>query len=249
MKLSKLKKTDLAKSNDINTEKDFEDLVKNIGSSQFDDTSSIGTEFVEEDIKERASEKLASLKRSKSEEKSNKPKPREQSSTPKKPQNDEAEANRITEIKYHVKQNIRKIIQRYKSRRIDDELSNKTKPKAASHTKDTIKNQDSRFKIQQQIMDIIENNQRITNKELIKSKLQDTIMKELVNLIDSTSIDDDREKKQIEHSEVIDVLGDEIKSELEKEPGEDLKAPFMDIKMKMKNREHVKIVLFEIFQQ
>ncbi|KAG5887692.1 hypothetical protein JTB14_002013 [Gonioctena quinquepunctata] len=101
------------------------------------------------------------------------------------------------------------------------------------------------LKIQQQIMDIIENNQRITNKELIKSKLQDTIMKELVNLIDSTIVDDDREKKQLDNSEVIDVLGDEIKSELEKETGEDLKAPFMDIKMKMKNREPVKIVLFE----
>ncbi|KAG5887693.1 hypothetical protein JTB14_002014 [Gonioctena quinquepunctata] len=139
------KERDLAKSNDINTENDFEDLLKNIGSSQFEDTLSIRTEFVEEYIKEsverpqarkekskptttssghnkdflkkEASEKLASLKRSKSEEKINKLKPREQSSTPEKPQNDEAEAHRITENKYHVKQNIRKIIQRYKSRK------------------------------------------------------------------------------------------------------------------------------------
>lgn len=97
------------------------------------------------------------------------------------------------ENKQNVKRNIKQIIQKYKrTRSFNEEL--RQVPKGEIHTKDTIKRiietervkqeRDEINKIQQQIMEIIESNPRITNKELIKTKLRDTIINELYNAID-----------------------------------------------------------------
>nr|CAI5853883.1 unnamed protein product [Callosobruchus analis] len=92
--------------------------------------------------------------------------------------------------KQHVKQNIRKIIQKYKRRKMDEKYTADETVRARQHIRKII--EDERLqqqkeeinRIQEQIMGIIENNPKITNKNFIKSKLEETVIKELVNAID-----------------------------------------------------------------
>ncbi|XP_023027637.2 alg12 alpha-1,6-mannosyltransferase [Leptinotarsa decemlineata] len=145
--------------------------------------------------------------------------PKEKSTIITETQDDDAQVKGInktesSENKYHVKKNIRKIIQRYKRKKFNDELNNQTKPKEVSHAKDTIRKiieeerkkreEEEIFKIQQQIMEIIESNPKIMNKELIKSKLQDTIMNELANAIDPNILEDEAHVEVQRNLEVVE---------------------------------------------
>ncbi|XP_030766823.1 probable Dol-P-Man:Man(7)GlcNAc(2)-PP-Dol alpha-1,6-mannosyltransferase [Sitophilus oryzae] len=84
--------------------------------------------------------------------------------------------------KLRVKQNIKKIVQKYKRKKSDDEKQ----PQALKKTVDV---QEEISKIEQQIIDIIEANPNIVNKEFIKSKLSETIKQELVNVLSGPSND------------------------------------------------------------
>ncbi|VEN49431.1 unnamed protein product [Callosobruchus maculatus] len=92
--------------------------------------------------------------------------------------------------KQHVKQNIRKLIQKYKRKKMDEEYIADENVRAKQHIRKIIEEErlqqqkDEINRIQEQIMDIIENNPKITNKNFIKSKLEETVIKELVNAID-----------------------------------------------------------------
>lgn len=91
----------------------------------------------------------------------------------------------------NVKQTIRTIIQKYKKEKFDKEYYSQPKD---THAKDNIKRiidaekikeeQEEITKLEKQIMDLIENNDKIVNKNLIKGKIRDTIRTELINAID-----------------------------------------------------------------
>lgn len=110
------------------------------------------------------------------------------------------------ESRQNVKQNIRKIIQEFKREHLDEQFP--AQPQETIHAKETIKKiiaeerskqeRDEINKIQQQIMDIIESNPNIINKELIKSKLQETIINELVNAIDHKILETGTKTKKID---------------------------------------------------
>ncbi|CAH0550492.1 unnamed protein product [Brassicogethes aeneus] len=120
------------------------------------------------------------------------------------------------ESKHHVKMNIRKIIQKYRRKKMDEPEPEIVLPKEKPNTKEKLKKlieeerlkqeREELHKIQKQILDIIENNPNIANKEVIKAKIQETIINELVNLIDY---------KVREHPEVK-VKANNIKDTLEK---------------------------------
>ncbi|XP_057653618.1 dol-P-Man:Man(7)GlcNAc(2)-PP-Dol alpha-1,6-mannosyltransferase [Diorhabda carinulata] len=107
------------------------------------------------------------------------------------------------ENKQHVKQNIRKIIQKFKRKKFLDIKDDKV----IDHPKENIKKiiEESRaeeereeiYKIQHQIIDLIENNPKITNKELIISKLEETMKNELNNIFDQKLLDNNVKKTQI----------------------------------------------------
>lgn len=93
--------------------------------------------------------------------------------------------------RHNVKQTIRKIIQKYKKEIFDKEYYSQPR---GIHAKDTIKRiideekikeeREEISKLEKQIMDLIENNEKIVNKQLIKAKIQETIRTELLNAID-----------------------------------------------------------------
>ncbi|XP_076258255.1 alg12 alpha-1,6-mannosyltransferase [Rhynchophorus ferrugineus] len=84
--------------------------------------------------------------------------------------------------KLRVKQNIKKIVQKYKRKKTDEDYQ----PPVAKKTIDV---NEEISKIEQQIVDIIESNPHIINKEFIKAKLSETIKQELINVLASPSAD------------------------------------------------------------
>ncbi|KAJ8928959.1 hypothetical protein NQ314_018411 [Rhamnusium bicolor] len=123
------------------------------------------------------------------------------------------------ENKQNVKQNIRKIIQRYNRKRLDDEFN--PQPKEEVNAKETIKKiieeerskkeREEINKIQQQIMEIIESNPNIINKELIKSKLQETIINELANAIDHKIHESEGKTKKVDLDKSIQVSEEKLR--------------------------------------
>ncbi|KAL3289260.1 hypothetical protein HHI36_003691 [Cryptolaemus montrouzieri] len=89
--------------------------------------------------------------------------------------------------KQQVKRNLKKLIQKYRRKKVDDEI------KTAKDEKEEVekmlevdydKQKGEIHKIQTQIMQIIESNLNIANKDLIKEKIQKTIIDELTKMID-----------------------------------------------------------------
>ncbi|CAH1169812.1 unnamed protein product [Phaedon cochleariae] len=116
------------------------------------------------------------------------------------------EATEDSENKLHVKLNIRKIIQKYKRKKLDGgkqgkELDQNKMPIVETVNKEELIQEEKEeiLKIQQQIMTIIDDNPRITNKELIKKKLQETIMNELANFVEQRNNDDVKKSEDIGH--------------------------------------------------
>lgn len=108
----------------------------------------------------------------------------------------------------NVKQTIKKIIQKYKKEKFDKEYYSQPKE---FHTKENIKriidkeklNEEKKeiAKLEQQIMDLIENNEKIVNKDLIKNKIQETIRTELLNALDDGSLVPQEDLKKVEAKE------------------------------------------------
>ncbi|XP_050297054.1 probable Dol-P-Man:Man(7)GlcNAc(2)-PP-Dol alpha-1,6-mannosyltransferase [Anthonomus grandis grandis] len=124
--------------------------------------------------------------------------------------------------KLHVKQNIKKIIQKYKRKKVtEDERPTVTVEEKHADNKPADL-QDEISKIEQQIIDIIESNPNIINKEYIKAKLAKTIKQELLNAMSPTVITEtatkSEEKVIKEKSEevlVVDTPEDETDGETE----------------------------------
>ncbi|XP_066249704.1 dol-P-Man:Man(7)GlcNAc(2)-PP-Dol alpha-1,6-mannosyltransferase isoform X1 [Euwallacea similis] len=94
----------------------------------------------------------------------------------------ENENNRL-----RVKQNIKKIIQKYRRKKINEEEEPQTF-EAEQDKRDPVMIYEEISKIEQQIIDIIENNPNIINKEFVESRLRETIKQELVNAMDPTAV-------------------------------------------------------------
>lgn len=109
----------------------------------------------------------------------------------------------------NVKQTIRTIIQKYKKEKFNKEYYSQPKE---SHAKDTIKRiidaekikeeKEEISKLEKQIMDLIENNEKIVNKNLIKAKIRETIRTELINAIDYQVDAEPEGKRKIEAKEL-----------------------------------------------
>ncbi|XP_045465263.1 probable Dol-P-Man:Man(7)GlcNAc(2)-PP-Dol alpha-1,6-mannosyltransferase isoform X2 [Harmonia axyridis] len=102
------------------------------------------------------------------------------------------EAEKSAENKQQVKQNLKKLIQKYRRKKFDDEEittehtnegNTKIEKNKITEDENTVQKEEIN-KIQLQIMEIIENNPNIANKDLIKEKLQKTIIDELIKTID-----------------------------------------------------------------
>lgn len=93
----------------------------------------------------------------------------------------ESETNHL-----RVKQNIKKIIQKYRRKKINEEQSVETQKKSSQDEPVQIYEEIS--KIEKQIIEIIDNNPIIINKEYVKTRLSETIKLELVNAMDPTAI-------------------------------------------------------------
>ncbi|KAJ8963154.1 hypothetical protein NQ318_018619 [Aromia moschata] len=138
--------------------------------------------------------------------------------------NDLAITQRGSENRQNVRQNIRKIIQRYKRKQMDETYIPPQKEEA--HTKETIKKiieeersrqeKEEITKIQQQIMELIENNPNIVNKELIKVKLQETVIKELVDVIDHKAQGEGK-PKTVNADEKIELPKDKLEKKYSEE--------------------------------
>lgn len=195
LEASKPLKEKLVHSKEVRTvqtlQKDVSEEKIKITARKSDKLEKRPKEIIQENVK-----KLKNAKQEKSEE--NKALKALKSIRPQKPE----ETIEDTENKQHVKQNIRKIIQKYRRKKLDD-----IHIEQVDHPKENIKKliledklkeeREEIAKIQQQIADLIDSNPKITNKELIKTKLEETINKELVNAIkiDVTKKSDDTKKK------------------------------------------------------
>lgn len=93
----------------------------------------------------------------------------------------ESETNHL-----RVKQNIKKIIQKYRRKKINEEQSVETQKKSSQDEPVQIYEEIS--KIEKQIIEIIDNNPIIINKDYVKTRLSETIKLELVNAMDPTAI-------------------------------------------------------------
>ncbi|XP_018569537.1 probable Dol-P-Man:Man(7)GlcNAc(2)-PP-Dol alpha-1,6-mannosyltransferase [Anoplophora glabripennis] len=148
------------------------------------------------------------------------------------------------ENRQNVKQNIRKIIHKFKRKHMDEEFS--SQPKEGVHTKEAIKKiiveerskqeRDEINKIQQQIMEIIESNPNIINKELIKSKLQETIINELVNAIDHKIQETETKTRQIDEIKKTRELPRKV-PEVLKTVEVDKLSPLKDLKHELSKEE------------
>ncbi|XP_050514069.1 probable Dol-P-Man:Man(7)GlcNAc(2)-PP-Dol alpha-1,6-mannosyltransferase isoform X2 [Diabrotica virgifera virgifera] len=117
------------------------------------------------------------------------------------------------ENKQHVKQNIRKLIQKFRRKKMFDE--EKDEVVVVDHPKENIKKlieenkimeeREEISKIQRQIIELIESNPKIINKELIKSKLEETIEKELIGVLDLSIIEKGDAKKSKISTEIKDT--------------------------------------------
>ncbi|XP_066150076.1 dol-P-Man:Man(7)GlcNAc(2)-PP-Dol alpha-1,6-mannosyltransferase-like [Euwallacea fornicatus] len=85
-----------------------------------------------------------------------------------------------------VKQNIKKIIQKYRRKKINEEEPQTFETE--QDKRDPVMIYEEISKIEQQIIDIIENNPNIINKEFVESRLRETIKQELVNAMDPTAV-------------------------------------------------------------
>ncbi|XP_044747386.1 probable Dol-P-Man:Man(7)GlcNAc(2)-PP-Dol alpha-1,6-mannosyltransferase [Coccinella septempunctata] len=107
------------------------------------------------------------------------------------------ETEKSNENKQQVKRNLKKLIQKYRRKKVDDEeTTDKHVSEANTEIKvnqiiedDNVKQKEEVKKIQIQIMDIIENNPNIANKDLIKEKLQKTLIDELLKVIDEKVVE------------------------------------------------------------
>ncbi|KAL1501070.1 hypothetical protein ABEB36_006468 [Hypothenemus hampei] len=109
------------------------------------------------------------------------------------------------ENRSHVKQNIKKIIQKYKRKKLDEEQETQDTQKKADDPTTNVYEEIS--KIESQIIDIIENNPSITNKDFVTDRLRETIKSELINAMDPTAVG-------------LSLKNEESKSEKEDEPRE-----------------------------
>ncbi|CAG9839928.1 unnamed protein product [Diabrotica balteata] len=108
------------------------------------------------------------------------------------------------ENKQHVKQNIRKLIQKFRRKKMFDDEKDEAVV-VVDHPKENIKKlieenkileeREEISKIKRQIIELIESNPKIINKELIKSKLEETLEKELVGVLDQRIIEKGDAKK------------------------------------------------------
>ncbi|KAK9891150.1 hypothetical protein WA026_013466 [Henosepilachna vigintioctopunctata] len=97
------------------------------------------------------------------------------------------------ENKQQVKRNLKKLIQKYRRKKSDD-INTKLEEKHDESFDGVMqdennKQRDEITKINSQIMEIIENNPNIANKDLIKEKLQTTIINELIKVIDDKIVE------------------------------------------------------------
>lgn len=93
--------------------------------------------------------------------------------------NSEVETDEMNRLR--VKQNIKKIIQKYKRKKITEE-------DVAKRGNEPIQVYEEISKIEQQIIDIIESNPNIINKEYVKSRLSETIKQELIHAMDPNAV-------------------------------------------------------------
>lgn len=94
----------------------------------------------------------------------------------------ESESNHL-----RVKQNIKKIIQKYRRKKINDEQQSVEIQKKSSQD-EPVQIYEEISKIEKQIIEIIDNNPIIINKDYVKNRLSETIKLELVNAMDPTAI-------------------------------------------------------------
>lgn len=100
----------------------------------------------------------------------------------------------------NVKKSIRKLISKYRRIKVKEpDVSPETKPDMSSQERISVKKliqqekanveKEELQKIQLQVLELIENNPNIINKQLIKDKIQTSVMEELTAAIEATNID------------------------------------------------------------
>lgn len=105
------------------------------------------------------------------------------------------ETEKFNDNKQQVKRNLKKLIQKYRRKKFDDEsIPGKQISEIKEEINEVVEDEnkiqrDEVRKIQVQIMEIIENNPNIANKDLIKEKLQRTIIDELIKVIDEKVVE------------------------------------------------------------
>ncbi|XP_072398528.1 uncharacterized protein [Diabrotica undecimpunctata] len=146
------------------------------------------------------------------------------------------------ENKQHVKQNIRKLIQKFRRKKMfDDEKDEavvvvdypKENIKKLIEENKILEEREEISKIQRQIIELIENNPKIINKELIKSKLEETLEKELVGVLDQRIIEKGNAKKskgsrEIKENKEVDEVVTKPTSDSIKVMEEPLKVKLTD---------------------